>query len=314
MRIGVEQQRAGLQFDQFLSEASRVRLRRGLTGLWIASILGVLGVAVHMTVFGGVDVPQIREDRTFADYLIPTGLSFMSQYVDATLGMGYGTTLTALLVLLGFPVRQVVFAVLLQQLAAGGVASLFHHIFGNADLRPGRFHFRLALLLGGVAIIGSFLAATLAASMTEIAVDTALGGVIIAMGIVIFVARRIHLRFSWWRAGLLGLIAGANKGFMGGGYGPMVVAGQTVVGDSMRHAVAVTALSESLSCVGGVAGYLVMGVPMPWLLTGALLVGGIFASVFAAATIRSLPQGALKSVVGAMYLILGGLTLWEALV
>jgi len=296
-----------------LSDPSSRTLRRALTGLWIASILGVLGVAVYLTVFGGVDIPQIREQRQISDYFFPTGLSFMSQYVDATLGMGYGTTLTALLVLLGFSVRQVVLAVLLQQLAAGGIASVFHHAFGNADLRPGHFHFRLALLLGGVAIVGSFISAMVAASMAEASVDTALAGVILAMGVIIFAARHVHLRFSWWRAGVLGLIAGANKGFMGGGYGPLIVAGQTISGDTMRHAVAVTTLSEALSCIGGVAGYILMGVPMPWALTAALLVGGVVSSLFAAATIRSLPDGALKSVVGAMYLILGGLTLWAAL-
>lgn len=301
------------RLEMHLSDEGLRNVRRALTGLWIASILGVLGIAVYLTIFSGVDIPRVQEHPQLSDYFLPTGLSFMSQYVDSTLGMGYGTTLTALLVIVGFPVRQVVLAVLLQQLAAGGIASSFHHAFGNADLRPGQFHFRLAMVLGGVAVVGSFLASLLASALPETSVDVALGGVIIVMGVIVFAARFIHLPFSWWRAGVLGLIAGANKGFMGGGYGPVIVAGQTIAGDTMRHAVAVTTLSEALSCIGGVVGYLIMGVPMPWALTLALLIGGMAASLLAAATIRSLPHAALKTVVGYMYLVLGALTLWASL-
>ncbi len=300
------------RLEMHLGEDALRSIRRSLTGLWILSILGVLGFAIYLTA-GGADIPRVQEHPQISDYFLPTGLSFMSQYVDATLGMGYGTTLTALLVIVGFPVRQVVLAVLLQQLAAGGIASSFHHAFGNADLRPGHFHFRLAMVLGGVAVVGSFLASLLASALPETSVDVALGGVIIVMGAIIFAARFIHLPFSWWRAGVLGFVAGANKGFMGGGYGPVIVAGQTIAGDTMRHAVAVTTLSEALSCVGGVVGYLIMGVPMPWALTAALLLGGTVASLLAAATVRSLPHAALKSVIGFMYLVLGALTLWASL-
>jgi len=301
------------RLQRYLSDPSSRRLRRVLTGLWIASVLGVLGFAAYMAITGGVDIPQVQEHPRFADYVLPAALSFVSQYVDATLGMGYGTTLTALLIMLGFPAQQVVVAVLLQQLVAGGVASAFHHALGNADLRPDTQHFRVAVLLGILGVVGSFAAATVAVSMPEQILDSAVGGVIFVMGVVIFIARHVHLRFSWWRAGVLGLIAGANKGFMGGGYGPLVVAGQLATGDNMRQAVAVVSLAEALSCIGGIAGYAVMAAEMPWLLAGALVIGGVVSSVFAAATVRSLPAQGLKTVVASVYLFLGGLTLYASL-
>ncbi len=301
------------QLAERLSDPSSRTLRRALTGLWIVSILGILGAAAYMTIVGGVDVPQVREHPHLVDYALPVGLSFVAEYVDSSLGMGYGTTLTALLVLLGFPVTQVVVAVLLSEFVTGGVASIAHHALGNADLRRGSFHFRLALLLGGLGLGGGLITATIAVNLPERFLDSAVGGIIVAMGVAILVARYLHLRFSWWRAGILGLIAGANKGFMGGGYGPLIVAGQIAVGDSMRHAIAVTALAEALSCVGGIAGYVIMGVRMPWLLIGALLLGGMASSVLAAATVRALPAGGLKSVVAVVYVILGGLTLYAGL-
>ncbi len=309
----MQQEEWGKKLADWLADPSSRKLRRALTGLWIASILAILGFSVYLTIIGGVDVPKVQEHVRLPDYLLPAGLSFVSQYVDATLGMGYGTTLTALLVMLGFPVRQVVYAVLLQQLVAGGIASVFHHALGNADLRPGKFHFRLAIVLGSVAIAGSFVAALLAASLAEHTVDVALGAIVLGMGGIIFFVRHVHVEFAWWRAGLLGLFAGANKGFMGGGYGPLIMAGQVISGDTMRHAVAVTALSESLSCIGGVVGYVVMGVTMPWRLAAALVVGGVLASALSAITIRSLPEGALKSVIASVYIVLGVLMLWASL-
>lgn len=165
----MEQEKHTTKLEEWIASSSSGTLRRILTGVWVASILGVLGFAVYLTVVGGVNVPEIHLQEGIGDYLLAAGLSFVSQYVDATLGMGYGTTLSAL---------------------------------------------------------------------------------------------------------------------------------------------AVTARSEALSCIGGVAGYALMGIQMPWALIAALVVGGVISSVFAAATVKSMPQCALKSVITSVYMFLGALTLW----
>jgi uncharacterized membrane protein YfcA len=308
----MEHGRLWAKLEMHLGDEALRSVRRALTGLWILSILGVLGFATYMTL-RGVDVPEVREHRQLADYIAPVVLSFFAEYVDTSLGMGYGTTLTALLILLGFPATQVVVAVLLSEFATGGMGAIAHHLVGNADLRSDKLHFRMAVLLGTLGLIGGSTAAVVAISLPEWVLDTAVGGVIAAMGVVLLVARHLRLRFSWWRAGALGLIAGANKGFMGGGFGPLIVAGQIAIGDSMRSAIAVTSLAEALTCVGGITGYLLMGTSIPWMLTGALALGGILASVLAAATVRVLPARGLKSIVAAVYLFLGGLTLYASL-
>jgi uncharacterized protein len=46
-------------------------------------------------------------------------VSFAAEYVDSSLGMGYGTTLTPVLLLLGFAPLEVVPALLVSQLLAG---------------------------------------------------------------------------------------------------------------------------------------------------------------------------------------------------
>ena len=63
-------------------------------------------------------------------------ISFICEYMDSTLGMGYGTTLTPLLLLIGFSPMSVVPAILVSQLLANILASIFHHLEGNVDFKP----------------------------------------------------------------------------------------------------------------------------------------------------------------------------------
>ena len=60
-------------------------------------------------------------------------LAFICEYVDATLGMGYGTILTPLLLLLGLAPLQVVPAVLFSQFLAGLAGGFWHHRLGNVS-------------------------------------------------------------------------------------------------------------------------------------------------------------------------------------
>jgi hypothetical protein len=62
--------------------------------------------------------------------------AFIYEYVDSTLGMGYGTTLTPVLLLVGFSPMQVVPAILLSELISGILAGIFHHFEGNVDFKP----------------------------------------------------------------------------------------------------------------------------------------------------------------------------------
>ena len=61
-------------------------------------------------------------------------LSLLCEYMDASIGMGYGTTLTPILLIFGFSPLQVVPAVLLGQLVGGAVGGLAHHRLGNIKL------------------------------------------------------------------------------------------------------------------------------------------------------------------------------------
>ena len=60
-------------------------------------------------------------------------LAFICEYMDSTLGMGYGTTLTPLLLIMGYEPLQVVPVVLISELFSGLLAGVFHHKEGKKD-------------------------------------------------------------------------------------------------------------------------------------------------------------------------------------
>ena len=62
--------------------------------------------------------------------------AFLCEYMDSTLGMGYGTTLTPVFMLMGFKPLQIVPAILLSELVIGVLAGIFHHREGNVNLKP----------------------------------------------------------------------------------------------------------------------------------------------------------------------------------
>lgn len=74
----------------------------------------------------------------FADFapimLIIVAIAFVSEFMDASLGMGYGTTLTPVLLILGYDAALIVPSVLLSELITGIVSTLAHGLLKNYKL------------------------------------------------------------------------------------------------------------------------------------------------------------------------------------
>jgi len=157
-------------------------------------------------------------------------LSFACGYVDATLGMGYGSTLTPLLLLLGYQPLEVVPAIIASQLSAGGIAAWAHHYIGNVDLHPKNRAFRIACLLASTSVLGTSVGALVALYLPALYLQAWVGFLVCAIGITTIALNRRHFPFSWKRIVSLGIFASFNKGSTGGGYGPIVMGGQLLAG------------------------------------------------------------------------------------
>ena len=61
-------------------------------------------------------------------------VAFAFQYLSVSMGLGYGTVLTPVLLIIGFGPLQAVPAVLLSQVAGGVIGGIAHHRVGNISL------------------------------------------------------------------------------------------------------------------------------------------------------------------------------------
>jgi uncharacterized membrane protein YfcA len=236
-------------------------------------------------------------------------LGFMSGYFDSSIGMGYGTTLAPVLLLLGYHPMQVVPAILVSELLAAGTATFAHHSFGNADFRPGTRDFKVGIILGTCSLIGAVTAVVVAISVPPIFIKTWIAGVVLLVGVIILTHVDRVIPFGWWKMLVFGLGASFNKGLTGGGYGPLVTGAQLLSGVRSKTAVAITALGEGITCAVGAVMYYLTCKSIDWSLTPPLILGVLCAVPFAALTVRLLEARTLTILIGFVTIILGTVTL-----
>jgi len=244
------------------------------------------------------------------DLLIPIlVLAFACELVDSSLGMGYGTTLTPLLLLLGYTPGEIVPAVLLSECVTGIMAGLLHHEFGNVELTPGRRDFKVALVLTGFSLVGVLLGVGIAVNIPSWAVKGYIGLLVLGIGLSILRNHKREVAFSWRRIGGLGLLAALNKGISGGGYGPVVTGGQVLSGIDGRSAIGIASLAEGITSAAGVVAYLCSGAATGWHLAPSLLLGATLSVPISAYVVSRLPTERLTLVIGSVSTGLGIYTL-----
>jgi uncharacterized membrane protein YfcA len=276
------------------------------------------------------------------DIAITTGigiaaLSFAAEYVDSSLGMGYGTTLTPVLLLLGFSPLEVVPALLVSQLLAGLLSGVVHHSLGNVDLKPRSLRpsviisrvrqlgtretwqrgvprgLQVALVITVASVVGTVAAVMLAVNLPERVLRIYVSALVLAIGVVILVTIKVHLAFSWKRIIGLGALAAFNKGMSGGGYGPLVTGGQVLSGVPVRETVGITAVAEAFTCAVGIAAYAFQPEAV-WKLSPYLAAGALLSVPLTGLTVRAIRPEWLRAAIGVITVVLGITTLVVTLV
>jgi hypothetical protein len=236
-------------------------------------------------------------------------LAFLSEYLDSALGMGYGTALTPLLILIGYNPLTIIPAILVSQLATDIAACVFHHNLRNVDLRFRSPDLKIALPLALSSSIGVAISVLVALHIPKWFLTLYIGLLIISMGFIILYTTNKTIRFSWSKIIGISFLASFNKGISGGGYGPLLMGGQILSGVNAKNAVGITAFAEAITCLVGFILYLVMGKTIDWKLTGFLVVSASIAVPVAAITVKTLPINRLRKYIGILITILGALTL-----
>jgi hypothetical protein len=265
---------------------------------------------------------------TIAEFLFILFLAIAIELINASLGMGWGTIFTPILIILGFPAIVAVPAVLLSQGLGSIAASIFHAKFENASFEPGSIELKTAAVIASFGVVASLLAALLAVNINKVVLNTYIGALVLLMGLVILINKQFS--FSWKKIIGVGLLSAFNKGISGGGFGPIVTGGQIMAGQDQKKAIAITLFSEIPICLVGFFTYLVAiaakEVPgslfdepagsflasmfshkiFAWELSLALILGAFVAAPFGALATKVLRTEAVRKAVGMLIVILGG--------
>jgi hypothetical protein len=264
--------------------------------------------------------------------------AFACEYVDSTLGMGYGTTLTPVLLLFGFTPIQIVPTVLLSELVSGLLAAFCHHREGNVDLKPTTAdifkiwnmlsplgyvekvrktiprHLKIAILLSVCSVIGTVAAVFVAVNIPKFWLKLYIGCLVLSMGIVMLVCLSREFTFSWKKLMSLGILASFNKGMSGGGYGPVVTGGQILSGVEGKSAVGITSLAEGVTCAVGVIMYILVSKnPIDWKLAPWIILGAVLSVPLSAKSVKVLSVQLLKVAIAVLTIILGTITIVQTL-
>lgn len=264
-------------------------------------------------------------------FILLVAIAFACEFLDSSLGMGYGTILAPVLIIMGFDPLIAVPAILLSQAFGGFTASFFHHRFENVSFKANSRDLKIALVITTFGIIATIVAALVSINLPKVVLKTYIGVLVLVMGVILL--RNRTFVFSWKKLIGVGILSAFNKGLTGGGFGPVVTSGQILSGQEHKGAIGVTTLAEAPICTVAfftyMIGRIVKEVNAPvldmsvdeffsrmfsykmfqWELILALLLGSLLVAPFGAFTTRMLKKEKIHIILGLLVLGLGIWTL-----
>jgi len=257
--------------------------------------------------------------------------AFVCEFIDASMGMLYGTILSPVLIIAGFEPILVIPSILFSQALGGFTASIFHNKFKNVDLalkvknpriaikklselgfiksfqRGASKDFKISFAVVILGIIAIFIAVIITINVPKVFLKTYIGTLILVMGVILIVKPKF--KFSWNKILAVGVLSAFNKGMSGGGFGPVVTSGQMIVGREGKSSIGVTTFTEAPICIVGFLTFWGTKGISDWNLILFLSIGAIVAAPLGAFLTSKFRSGEseqkLKIGLGALTLFLG---------
>lgn len=263
-----------------------------------------------------------------ANLLLLILAGFLGELLDSSLGMLYGTILSPVLIIVGYDPLVVVPSILITQAMSGFVAAIGHHRLHNVDFSvdngaiKGRKggglinslktaitrDSKVAIVVSALGILAVIIASFVATSIPKAALKTYIGVLVLVMGAIL--VSRSRFTFSWNKILGIGALSAFNKGLSGGGFGPVVTAGQMISGRASKSAIGATTLSEVPICVAGFLMYLLRSGMSTWNLVIFLGIGAIIGAIIGPhITAKFRSETNLKIGLGILVIVLGIWTL-----
>lgn len=223
--------------------------------------------------------------------------------------MGYGFTVTPLLLLLDFSPLKTVPAVLISSLVGDLLSSYYHHQFKNVDFGVRSRSFKIAIVMGSLGSIGAFFGALIATGISKFYLSLYIGTLVTFLGFFVLFSRKMKIGFSWSKIIALGVLGAFNKGLSGSGFGPVITTGGLMAGIDEKAAVSIQSLSESFVAVVGFLTFVLAGTQIDWHLVLAMSIGVALSAPVAAFFVHRIDSKRLRSLIALVAILLGTSTL-----
>lgn len=240
-------------------------------------------------------------------------LCFACELLDSSLGMGYGTTLTPVLLACGFQPLQLVPSILFSEFLSGFVASYFHHDAGNVDFGRRSPESRSALLLALGSVVGVAVGVSFAVKLPAFTLRLVIGVIITLAGVVIWITHQRTFAYKTWKMFALATVASFNKALSGGGYGPLMTSGQVLSGIRGKASVGITSFAEGFTCLVGVILFLGQGQGFATGLLVPMVTGALLSIPFSTEFVRHTDELKLKRLIAIFTTLLGLFTIYKVL-
>nr|WP_293839678.1 sulfite exporter TauE/SafE family protein [uncultured Arsenicibacter sp.] len=242
-----------------------------------------------------IDFPSLFTTET----LLYIGAGFLAQTIDGALGMAYGISSTSLLLSLGVSPAAASASVHLAEVFTSGASGLSHWKFGNVNKKL----FKLLLIPG---IIGAVTGAYILSSFDGNLIKPYISIYLFFMGIVVIrkALGKKKQKQKTRSVGPLALLGGFVDAVGGGGWGPVVTSTLIGSGRDPRYTIGSVNTAEFFIAAAGAGMFTLMIGIDNWKVVIGLLLGGVFASPFAAYVCGKVNPRVLMVIVGIVITLL----------
>jgi len=236
-------------------------------------------------------------------------LCFFCELLDSSMGMGYGTTLTPVLLAFGYHPLALIPSVLFSEFVSGFASSYFHHDAGNVDFSRRTRDSRIALLLSLGSVVGVAIGVSIAVEIPTTALKLVIGLIITSAGVIIWILHNHVFVYKTWKMFLLAAVASFNKALSGGGYGPLMTSGQVLSGLKGKASVGITSFAEGFTCLVGVILFLGRGHGFDYDLMIPMVTGALLSIPFSTEFVKHIDETKLKKLIAVFTILLGLFTI-----
>ncbi|MDY7041616.1 MAG: sulfite exporter TauE/SafE family protein [Chloroflexota bacterium] len=230
-------------------------------------------------------------------FLLMIVVGWAAQFVDGTLGMGYGVFSASLLVGIGLAPAIASASVHTAEIVSTLISGLSHHYLGN--VKKATF---LPLVIPGVigAVSGAYVLASIPGKMIKPYVAV----ILVAMGCLVLYrflresGQQPREQLPSWRISLLGLVAGFLDALGGGGWGPVATPSLILSGNGHPNEVvgSVNLAEFFVTVAAAVTFFFTIGAEnFNWTVVLAMLIGGAIAAPIGAWVCKRLTAGGRRT-------------------